>query len=56
MARSGTVTNVLISQPSGDYLLDTSSKRAVLDANPLPSLPPQYAGNDVTFTVWFQLQ
>jgi TonB family protein len=56
MAKSGTVTNVQISQPSGDYLLDTSAKRAVLDANPLPSLPPQFTGNEVTFTVWFQLQ
>jgi len=56
IARSGTVTNVQISEPSGDYLLDTSAKRAVLDANPLPSLPPQFPGNDVTVQVWFQLQ
>jgi TonB family protein len=56
IARNGTVSNVHISQPSGDYLLDTSAKRAVLDANPLPSLPPQLPGNDVTVQVWFQLQ
>jgi protein TonB len=56
IARSGTVTNVHISQPSGDSLLDTSAERAVLDANPLPSLPPQFPGNDVTVQVWFQLQ
>jgi protein TonB len=56
IARSGTVTNVHISQPSGDSLLDTSAERAVLDANPLQSLPPQFPGNDVTVEVWFQLQ
>jgi periplasmic protein TonB len=56
IARSGTVTNVHVSQPSGDSLLNTSAERAVLDANPLPSLPPQFPGNDVTVQVWFQLQ
>ena len=56
IARNGTVTNVQVSQPSGDYLLDTSAKRAVLDANPLPSLPPQFPGNEVTVELWFQLQ
>lgn len=30
IARNGMVTNVQVSQPSGDYLLDTSAKRAVL--------------------------
>jgi protein TonB len=56
IARNGTVTNVQVSHPSGDYLLDTSAKRAVLDANPLPSLPPQFERNEVTVEVWFQLQ
>ena len=56
IARGGTVTNVHVSQPSGDSLLNTSAERAVLDANPLPSLPPQFPGNDVTVEVWFQLQ
>ncbi len=40
IARNGMVTNVQVSQPSGDYLLDTSAKWAVLDTNPLHSLPP----------------
>jgi protein TonB len=56
IARNGTVTNVHISQPGGDSLLNTSAERAVLDASPLPSLPPQFPGNDVTVEVWFQLQ
>jgi protein TonB len=56
IARDGTVTNVQVTQPSGDYLLDTSAKRAVLDANPLPALPPQFDRNDVTVEFRFQLR
>ena len=56
IARNGMVTNVQVSQPSGDYLLDTSAKRAVLDANPLPALPVQFDRNDATVELWFQLR
>ena len=56
IARNGAVSNVQISQPSGNYLLDTSAKRAILDANPLPSLPPQYSGSEVPVELWFQLK
>jgi protein TonB len=56
IARNGTVSNVQVTQPSGDYLLDTSAKRAVMDANPLPALPTQFERNDVTVELWFQLR
>lgn len=56
IARDGTVSNVQISQPSGDYLLDTSAKRAILDSNPLPALPPQFPRNDATVQLSFQLK
>jgi periplasmic protein TonB len=56
IARNGMVTNVQISQPSGDYLLDTSAKRAVLDANPMPSLPPEFPHNEATVELFFQLR
>jgi periplasmic protein TonB len=56
IARNGTVTDVQVSQPSGDYLLDTSAKRAVLDANPLPALPQQFDRNQATVEIWFQLR
>ena len=56
IARDGTVSNVQVSQPSGDYLLDTSAKRAVLDSNPLPSLPPQFDRSEATVEIWFQLR
>lgn len=56
IARNGTVTNVQVSQPSGDYLLDTSARRAILDSNPLPALPPQFERNEATVELWFQLR
>lgn len=56
IARDGTVSNVQISQPSGDYLLDTSAQRAVLDANPLPSLPQGLGRDRATVEFWFQLR
>lgn len=56
IARDGTVSNVQVSQPSGDYLLDTSAKRAVLDSNPLPALPQQFDRNQATVEIGFQLQ
>ena len=55
IARNGTVTNVQVSKPSGNYLLDTSAKRAVIDANPLPALPREFEKNEATVELWFQL-
>lgn len=56
IARDGTVSNVRVSQPSGNYLLDTSAKRAVLDSNPLPPLPREFPRNDATVELRFQVQ
>lgn len=56
IARDGTVSNVQVSDPSGDYLLDTSAKRAILDANPLPALPQQFDRNQATVELSFQLR
>jgi protein TonB len=56
IARNGSVSNVQISKPSGSYLLDTSAKRAILDASPLPVLPAQFDKNEVTVELGFQLQ
>jgi len=56
IARNGSVSNVQVAQPSGSYLLDTSAKRAVLDADLLPPLPPQFSGSEVPVTLWFQLK
>jgi len=56
IARNGTVSNVQISTPSGNYLLDTSAKRAVLDASPLPPLPNEFTKTDATVELGFQLR
>jgi len=55
IARNGTVGNVQISHPSGSYLLDNSARRAILDSNPLPSLPTAFTGSEATVEIWFQL-
>jgi TonB family protein len=55
IGRSGSITNVQVSQTSGNYLLDTSAKRAVLDANPLPALPREFTQNEATVELWFQV-
>src|SRR5665213_446549 len=54
IARNGSVTNVQVSHPSGSFLLDTSAKRAILDAAPLPTLPPAFPGSEATVELWFQ--
>ena len=56
IARNGTVSNVQVTEPSGNYLLDTSAKRAIIDANPLPPLPAQFEKNEVTVDLSFQLK
>jgi len=55
ISRSGAVSNVKLTHPSGSYELDTSGQRAVLDAS-LPPLPAAYEKSEVTVEIWFQLQ
>ncbi|MDP9054209.1 MAG: TonB family protein [Acidobacteriota bacterium] len=56
IAQNGAVSNVQVAQPSGNYLLDTSAQRAVMDASPLPPLPAQCQRSEVTVDLWFQLK
>lgn len=51
IARDGTVSNVRISQTSGNLSFDNSGLRAILGSNPMPPLPSDYSGGyvDVTF-------
>lgn len=55
IARNGSVSDVKVSQTSGNYLLDTSARRAVLDASPLPALPREFTQNEATVELWFQV-
>lgn len=56
IARDGTVTAVNVSQASGNYLLDNSARRAVMDANPLPALPAGFDQSTATVELWFQVR
>jgi TonB family protein len=55
IARNGAVSNVKVSQHSGNLLLDTSAERAVLDAS-VPPLPRDFEGSDATVELSFQLK
>jgi protein TonB len=51
--RDGSVTDVEITQSSNNPEVDRSALRAVLASNPLPPLPPDYAGNKVKVNLYF---
>jgi protein TonB len=43
--RDGRITDVKLLEPSGVGVYDRAAVRAVYSANPLPPLPPEYAGD-----------
>jgi len=47
---------VRIAQRSGNPALDYSAQRAILEASPLPPLPPGYEKSDATVEFWFELR
>ncbi len=54
--RDGTVSDPEITQSSGMPEVDRSALRAVLASNPLPPLPPDYAGNRVKVNLYFDFR
>lgn len=54
--RDGTVRDAKIAQPSGNYTLDSSSLRAVLESSPLPQLPQGYDKDSAPVELWFQVK
>jgi periplasmic protein TonB len=54
--RDGRVQDVRVAQASGNYALDSSAQRAVLEASPLPQLPPGYEKDSAQVEIWFQKQ
>lgn len=55
IARNGSVSNVTVTHPSGSFLLDTSAKRAVLDAV-IPPLPAKFDRSEATVEMKFQVK
>ena len=54
--RDGTVTNVQITQSSGNRSVDNSALRAILSSSPVSPLPSSYSGNSVTVEFWFEFR
>ncbi len=54
--RDGSVEGVRVAQTSGNYALDSSAQRAVLEAAPLPPLPPGYEKSSAQVELWFQVR
>lgn len=54
--RDGSTRNIRVTQSSGNYAMDTSAQRAILDASPLPQLPPGYERDSADVEFWFRLQ
>jgi protein TonB len=56
IARDGKVVDVRIVQASGNYALDNSAKRAVLEAAPFQPLPAQFERSSATVELLFELK
>jgi TonB family protein len=54
--RDGTVTNVQMTQSSGNRSVDNSALRAILSSSPMSSLPSNYSGNNVSVEFWFEFR
>jgi TonB family protein len=54
--RNGTIRNVQVTTPSGNFALDQSAQRAILMSNPLRPLPPEFERDVASIEFWFGLQ
>jgi periplasmic protein TonB len=54
--RDGTVTNVQMTQTSGNRSIDNSALRAIQSSSPMSPLPSNYPGSSVTVEFWFDFR
>lgn len=54
--RDGSIGNVRVSQTSGNFALDQSAQRAIIQSNPMPPLPKEFERDVATIEFWFGLQ
>jgi periplasmic protein TonB len=55
IARNGATSNLRILQSSGIPSLDRSAQRAVIEASPLPAVPPTWTEDSIPVTMRFDL-
>ncbi len=55
IARNGTTSNLRVLQSSGIPSLDRSAQRAVIEASPLPAVPPSWTEDSIPVTMRFDL-
>jgi protein TonB len=56
LLRDGSIKNFVLLQKSGNYSLDNSVQRAVLEASPFPPIPPGYEKDSAKVEFWFELK
>lgn len=56
LLRDGSIRSVRVAQTSGNFALDQSAQRAILQSAPFPPLPPQFERNSANLEFWFRLQ
>lgn len=54
--RDGTLTDVQVEKPSGNFMLDQESQRALLKTHALPPLPREFTENTLTVHLGFEYQ
>lgn len=54
--KDGTVTNVQMTQSSGNRSVDNSALRAILSSSPMSPLPSNYSGSSVTVEFFFDFR
>jgi TonB family protein len=54
--KDGTVTNVQMTQSSGNRSVDNSALRAILSSSPVSPLPSSYSGSSVTVDFYFDFR
>ena len=54
--KDGSVTNVQMTQSSGNRSVDNSALRAILSSSPVSPLPSNYSGNSVTVEFYFDFR
>ncbi len=56
IARNGTARDVRVLQGSGNYVLDNSARRAVVEGSPFPELPRDFDRDSAQIEIWFYLK